>query len=120
MEAHGPYRCVPSRVAPRLLLLGHFGIQENPFGGTVEIVVLAASQRPEEGEQADAAEEEGHGNEVDERGRAASGTTSTRGMSVSTSLAETLLDLPAPRRSALAITSTDDADMAIAAISGVA
>jgi hypothetical protein len=42
-------------------------IKQNPFGRTVQILVLAAAQRPDEGDEAEPAQEKGDRDEVAER-----------------------------------------------------
>ena len=54
-------------------------VLQGPPGGAVDILVLAALQRPEEGDKAEEPEEEGDRDEEDERGQAAISSRSVRG-----------------------------------------
>src|SRR5690606_28718916 len=91
--------------------------QQHPFGRAVEIFELAALHRPEEGEQADQPHDEADRNEPDGMAHAASARC--RGSSAVSGTAFSGLRLCESLR-ALATTMIDDADMAIAAIRGVA
>lgn len=87
-------------------------IDENALGGTVEVVVLAALQCPQESDQAYAAKEKRDGYQVDENRHAKASACSFR-------VARAKL-LPHPvSLNAFAMTTSDDADIATAAISGV-
>lgn len=88
-------------------------IQKDALGRSIEIIILAAAQRPQEGDQADGAEEQRHRNEIDEDAHAVTG-------SVAGSALPAAAVRPARiRRSALVMTRMDEPDMAMAAISGV-
>jgi len=84
----------------RALVVRQIVVGDRAPGGAVEIVELAASERPQEGRKAEAAEREGERNEIDKDVHRA-----------------------APPRSralsAFSVTRTDEPDMASAAISGV-
>ncbi len=78
-------------------------VEEDALGRPVEVLVLARAQRPEERREPEAAERERDRDEDDQRAH-----PPTRS--------------PAPRRarrSALRVTTIDEADIAIAAMSGV-
>src|SRR5690606_2072478 len=91
---------------------------ENPERCAVEIVILAAAQRPQEREQPGEAKAKSHRQEIDEHihvGRTAGVTEAAAG-----SLARVGSGRRGARaRSAFSVTRTDDPDMAAAAISGV-
>src|SRR5260221_11372761 len=72
-------------------------VVEDALGGAIEVVELARAQRPEEGQQADQAEAE---RQRDEKEKDAHRRDP-------------------PKRSALPITSSEEPDMAMAAISGL-
>lgn len=91
-------------------------VEKDAFGGSVEVLVLPAAQRPQEAAQRCRAEQERQGNEEDEAAHSA-GTTAPDATARLRSGTGTAL--PALRRSAFTTTSTDDNDMASAAISGV-
>jgi hypothetical protein len=40
-------------------------VRQDPHGGAIEIVVLAALERPHESKQSDQAKQQGHGDEID-------------------------------------------------------
>lgn len=103
----------------RSALRAVFPIDEDPLGGSVKIFVLATPQRPQEAAQAKRAKEEGDRDEVG-KGRHedwANSLMSDR-LAGRTSFASELGTEPC-KRSALPMTSSDEADMAIAAIKGV-
>ena len=79
-------------------------IVERAPAGSLEILELAAPQRPEKGREPETAETKGHRNEPCERDH---GFTSFH-------------KLLRPSRNAFAVTASDEVDMAIAAMSGVA
>ena len=73
-------------------------LEQDAVGGPVQVVELAGLQSPEESDQPDTPENEGDGNEHQKVGQPV---------------------LPRDSRRALPITTSDDVDMAIAAIRGV-
>lgn len=90
-------------------------LEQNAVRGAVEVFVLAASQRPEEGRQGDAAEKKRDGNQI-EIVRHSAGARFIRqeagwGAGIAARGAFKRWELPT--------TMTDDSDMASAAISGV-
>ena len=89
-----------------------------PLGGAVEILVLAALERPHEGRECDQAKAERDRYQIEIVDHSAAPRT---GLAENRSLAaprSSALRRPL-RRSALATTAIDDADIAIAAINGV-
>lgn len=96
-------------------------IVQHPPGSTFQIVILAAFQRPEEGGKAKAAQKQGDGNEIDERVHeanrvsGASGAAGAAACSTDCGARASRLSL-----SAFTTTMTEEDDMAMAAMSGVA
>lgn len=98
-------------------LIGALIIDEDALRTAVKILVLAAAQRPQEGNEAGRTEKKRHRDEDDEIAHCTGlsislAGTATRGSSSAT-------ERPPASRMALAMTMIDDSDMAIAAISGV-
>lgn len=87
-------------------------VNQDPLGGALNIVVLAAPQRPYERQKANYPEKQGDRYQIGQDVHASNSFATA-------SLKTTAGDGPAPRRSAFPITSSDDADIAMAAISGV-
>lgn len=94
-------------------------VDQDPLGGAIEILILAAPQGPQEPGQPKRSEEQGHRYEVGERRHedCASAPMSER-LSCRASCTDAFDTKPC-RRSALPMTRRDEADIATAAISGV-
>src|SRR5690606_13161884 len=107
----------PKGFSPNCGLVAPFvSIQKDALGGAVKVLVLAAAQRPQEGDQADAPEEKRYRDEIGENAHALSG--SVAGLAVFGALLFSVMPMRM-RRKALLMTRMDDPDMAIAATSGV-
>src|SRR5262245_34938843 len=83
----------------------------------LDIVVLTAAQRPEEGGKPGEAEQQGHGDQIDEHVHG----EHRRGVSVPLTVAATRRPSSLRRRArnALSVTRIEEPDMATAAINGV-
>ena len=103
--------------SPNCGLVARFvSIQKDTLGRAVKVLVLAAAQRPQEGDQADTSEEKRYRDEVGENAHALSG--SVAGLVVFGATLFSAMPMRI-RRNALLMTRMDDPDMAIAATSGV-
>lgn len=97
-------------------LIGALIIDEDAFGTAVEILILATVQCPQEGDEPSPAEQKRHRNENNEIAHRAGLSINLAGVATRTfSTAEQ----PPASRMALAMTTIEDSDMAIAAINGV-
>ena len=94
-------------------------IEQNSLTRSGKVIILAVAQRPQECGKADGAKPERHGNEVEEVRHSALWVASGRNDAAATFLSGSFRRRLSPRRSALAITASEDTDMAMAAISGV-
>jgi len=99
---------------PRLVVVRRLLVEQDALSGAVQVVVLAALQRPEEGGKADGAKQQRDRDEIDEDIHAVALLSSVpgngkarRGRSATAS------------RNELAVTRMEDDDIATAAISGV-
>src|SRR5689334_18774046 len=103
-------------IAPEQSLIGDIVVRQHAQGRPFQVIVLPAPQRPQEGSEAEQTEAERGGHKVDEHvhaglrpacsaGVAGCGTASLRRRAA---------------RNALSVTISDEPDMAMAAISGVA
>lgn len=96
-----------------------FPIGKDPLGGAVEVFVLATLQSPQEAPQAKRSKEEGHRYEVGKgRHEDWANLVMSERLSRRTFFAGEL-GMELCRRSAFPITSSEEADIAIAAIRGV-
>jgi hypothetical protein len=84
-----------------LIVLTRFVIEQNAMSRPIEIVVLTGFQGPEKGAKTHKTQKKSRWNEIEEDCHPG------------------LLRPPVRRRRALSVTAIDEADMAIAAISGV-
>jgi hypothetical protein len=105
----------PPGLRPWLIVVRRLLVEQDALGSAVQVVVLAALQRPEEGGKADGAEQQRDRDEIDENihagallsgpvrgnGKARPGRTATAS------------------RNELAVTRMEDDDIATAAMSGV-
>lgn len=87
-------------------------LDEDTFGCSVHIFILSAAQRPQKGDEAETAQEKCDRDEIDKRRQGAILASRRVGL-------RSCVDLPFERRNALAMTRTDDSDIAMAAINGV-
>lgn len=94
-------------------------LDEDARGTAVEIFILAAAQRPQEGDEAGSAEQKRHRDEDDEIAHCAGLPIRPIGAAVPVTASFPEAFEPPARRMALAMTMIEDSDMAIAAISGV-
>ncbi len=100
------------RVVLRLIL------KKNAFGGSVQILILAAPQRPDKRDKPQTAQEQRYWNEEEKIVHDAMAGVPATILSRRRALAGVPPE-PASRRMALPMTISDERDMAIAATSGV-
>lgn len=93
-----------------------FVLSKNSHRGTIEIVVLAALQRPQEAGQAGSSQEQGDGDEESEHRHCAG--TGLR-LFLAGGVSVFVFPMRRPKRRALPMTIIEEPDIAIAAISGV-
>lgn len=105
-------------IAAASRLISALIIDEDALGAAVEILILAAAQCPQEGDETGTAEQNRHRDKHDEIAHCASLPIRPAGIDAPVASWPGAWEPPASRM-ALAMTTTDDSDMAMAAISGV-
>ena len=106
-----------TEASSKLPLVSALVIDEDALGAAVEILILAAAQRPQESDEPSPTEEKRHRNENEKIAHYAGFPNNQAGATCGSFLAT---ERPPANRMALAMTMIDDSDMAIAAIRGVA
>ena len=106
----------PTRTKVKLAKIEVSVVKKHTFCGAVHVLILARPQGPDEGGKPHAAEEQGHGHEVEKRLHQASSSTLWR---VTRPKRGSSQPLRVRNRMAFAITRSEEPDMASAAISGV-
>ena len=98
--------------------IGQIVIVEDPGACAIEIVILAASKRPEKGPQSQKAKAQRNGDQVNQNRHDAS-LASDRGARVATGWDGSAARIGCDARNADSVTMIDEPDIAAAAISGV-